>query len=66
MRAARIDEVRCAYDLAIIILDQVSRVFFDRTQPTDLQPQVIDSFANAIGKVVGDHLARRDLRKMLM
>jgi hypothetical protein len=27
-------------------------VFFDRTQPTDLQPQVIDSFANAIGKVV--------------
>ncbi|KAN0096257.1 hypothetical protein V8E51_015062 [Hyaloscypha variabilis] len=51
LRAARVDEVRCVYDLGIIILDQVSRVFFDRTQPTDLQPQVIDSFANAIGKV---------------
>ena len=52
LRAARVDEVRSVYDLAIIILDQCSRVFFDRTQPIDLQPQVMDSFANAIGKVV--------------
>jgi hypothetical protein len=53
------------YDLAIIILDQCSRVFFDRTQPTDLQPQVMDSFANAIGKVVSDPMVQNELRKML-
>ena len=40
------------FDLAIIIIDQCSGVFFDRTQSVDLQPQVLDNFANAIGKVV--------------
>jgi len=52
LREARIDEVRSVYDLALIIIDQCSRVFFDRTQPTDLQPQVMDAFANSIGRVV--------------
>ncbi|KAH8679093.1 hypothetical protein BGZ60DRAFT_402512 [Tricladium varicosporioides] len=51
LRSARIDEVRSVYDLAILIIDQCSRVFFDRTQPSDLQPHVMDSFANAIGRV---------------
>jgi hypothetical protein len=40
------------FDLAIFIIDQCSRVFFDRTQSVDLQPQMMDNFANAIGKVV--------------
>jgi hypothetical protein len=52
LSAARDDEVRSVFDLAIIIIDQCSRVFFDRTKSTDLQPQVMDAFANAIGKVV--------------
>lgn len=52
LREARIDEVRSVYDLALIVIDQCSRVFFDRTQPTDMQPQVMDAFANAIGRVV--------------
>lgn len=52
LRAARDDEVRSVYDLAIIIIDQCSRVFFDRTQSIDMQPQMMDSFANAIGRVV--------------
>jgi hypothetical protein len=54
LRAARIDEVRSVYDLAIIIIDQCSRVFFDRTQSEDLQPQVMDCFGNAIGRVVSE------------
>lgn len=53
------------YDLAIIILDQCSRVFFDRTQPTDLQPQVMDSFANAIGRVVSDLMVQNGLKNIL-
>jgi hypothetical protein len=52
LREARIDEVLSVYDLALIIIDQCSRVFFDGTQSTDLQPQVMDAFANAIGRVV--------------
>ena len=57
LREARIDEVRSVYDLALIIIDQCSRVFFDRTQPTDMQPQVMDAFANAIGRVVSFHIS---------
>lgn len=49
---ARDDEIRSVFDLAIVIMDQCSRVFFDRTLPADQQPLVMDSFANAIGKVV--------------
>lgn len=52
LRAARIDEIRSVYDLGIIIIDQCARVFFHRTQSEDLQPQVMDAFANAIGRVV--------------
>lgn len=40
------------YDLAILLMDQCSRVFFDRTVPRDNRPEVIDIFANAIGDVV--------------
>jgi hypothetical protein len=49
-------------DLALVILDQCSRVFFDRTQETDSQrqpdlprenrPEVMDIFASTIGKTV--------------
>jgi hypothetical protein len=52
LKAARKDEVRSVYDLALIIVEQCSRVFFDRAKTTDRQPQVIDLFANAIGRVV--------------
>jgi hypothetical protein len=40
------------YDMATLIMDQCSRVFFDRTVPKDNRPDVIDMFANAIGDVV--------------
>lgn len=44
------------YDLAILLMDQCSRVFFDRAVPRDNRPEVIDIFANAIGDVVGTEL----------
>jgi hypothetical protein len=37
---------------ALLIIDQCSKVFFDRTQPTDDRPEVMDLFAQAIGAVV--------------
>lgn len=37
---------------ATLIIDQCSKVFFDRTQPTDDRPEVMDLFAQAIGTVV--------------
>ncbi|EHK22490.1 uncharacterized protein TRIVIDRAFT_60656 [Trichoderma virens Gv29-8] len=36
---------------ATLIIDQCSKVFFDRTQPTDDRPEVMDLFAQAIGNV---------------
>jgi hypothetical protein len=39
--------------LALIIIDQCSSVFFDRTKPLDQRPEVMDLFASAIGNVVG-------------
>ncbi|KAI3320523.1 hypothetical protein HD806DRAFT_538359 [Xylariaceae sp. AK1471] len=42
--------------LALIIIDQCSRVFFDRTKPLDQRPEVMDIFASAIGHVT-EHTA---------
>ncbi|UKZ47530.1 hypothetical protein TrVGV298_001750 [Trichoderma virens] len=43
--------IRSIYHLATLIIDQCSKVFFDRTQPTDDRPEVMDLFAQAIGNV---------------
>jgi hypothetical protein len=52
LKVARKNEIRSIYDLALIIIDECSKVFFDRAKTADRQPQVIDLFAEAIGKVV--------------
>ncbi|PVH86274.1 hypothetical protein DL98DRAFT_11413 [Cadophora sp. DSE1049] len=44
-------QIQSVYDLALIIIDQCSRVFFDRTKPLDQRPEVMDLFASAIGNV---------------
>lgn len=36
---------------ACIIIDQCSNVFFDRTKPLDLRPEVMDIFAETLGDV---------------
>ncbi|KAK7744416.1 hypothetical protein SLS62_010140 [Diatrype stigma] len=39
------------YHIALMIVDQCSRVFFDRAKPLDERPAVMDLFAAAIGHV---------------
>lgn len=53
LKFCRKNEIRSAYDLALVIVDECCRVFFDRTKTPDRQPQVMDLFASAIGNVVG-------------
>lgn len=36
-------DIKSIYDLASIIIDQCSRVFFDRTKPEDERPEVKSS-----------------------
>ncbi|KAK0619465.1 hypothetical protein B0T14DRAFT_208799 [Immersiella caudata] len=43
--------VKSIHHLALLIIDQCSRVFFDRTKPLDQRPEVIDIFGSAIGNV---------------
>ncbi|RDW62070.1 hypothetical protein BP6252_11503 [Coleophoma cylindrospora] len=45
--------INSIFDLAFIIIDQCSRVFFDRTKPTDQRPEVMDIFSNAIAHITG-------------
>ncbi|PQE10394.1 ankyrin repeat protein [Rutstroemia sp. NJR-2017a WRK4] len=44
-------QINSVYDLALIIMDECSRVFFDRTRPIDERPEVLDIFSAAIGNV---------------
>ena len=44
--------INSIFDLALIIIDQCSLVFFDRTKPTDQRPEVMDIFSTAIAHVV--------------
>ncbi|KAG8159647.1 hypothetical protein KVR01_010284 [Diaporthe batatas] len=44
-------EVTSVWHLATIIIDQCSRVFFDRTKPLDLRPEVMDLFAESLNNV---------------
>jgi hypothetical protein len=52
LKVARKNEIRSVYDLALIIIDECAKVFFDRTKTADRKPQVMDLFATAIGNVV--------------
>lgn len=46
------NHVRSVFDLALIILDECFNTFFDRTKSPDGRPQVLDIFAESIGRVV--------------
>ncbi|RAL60755.1 hypothetical protein DID88_009860 [Monilinia fructigena] len=53
---SRLDNIRqgqinSIYDLALLIMNECSTLFFDRTKPIDERPEVLDIFANAIGYV---------------
>jgi hypothetical protein len=53
LERGRQNQIRSVFDLALVILDECSSTFFDRTQTSNQQPQVIDQFSSAIGIVVG-------------
>jgi hypothetical protein len=44
-------QITSVYDLALIIIDECSKVFFDRAKP-DLRPEVIEVFGSAISNIV--------------
>ncbi|KAL8396769.1 hypothetical protein RB594_003739 [Gaeumannomyces avenae] len=50
-RLANNSTINSIYHLALMIIDQCSNVFFDRTKPLDQRPEVIDIFNSAIGNV---------------
>jgi hypothetical protein len=52
LKTGRQDEIRSAYDLALVVIDECSRVFFDRTKTADRQPNLVDMFAAAIRHIV--------------
>ncbi|KAI1743826.1 hypothetical protein F4680DRAFT_407618 [Xylaria scruposa] len=51
------EEISSIHHLALIIIDQCSRVFFDRTKPLDQRPEVMDLFASALGQVTEQTVA---------
>ncbi len=52
LRQVRKDDISSAYDVALLIVDECSRVFFDRTKPSDRKPNLVELFADAIRGVV--------------
>lgn len=46
------DEIRSVYDLAIVVVDECSKVFFDHSKVLDERPEVVDLFSSAISKIV--------------
>lgn len=48
-------QIKSAFDVALIIIDECCRMFFDRSKTRYLQPQVMDIFSEAIGIVVSIH-----------
>ena len=45
-------EIQSVYDMALLVMNQCSTVFFDRTKPVDERPEVLDIFSNALSHVV--------------
>lgn len=60
LRDARRGEISSAYDLALIIIDECSRVFFDRTRTDERKPNLLDMFADAIRDVTYKQTAAFD------
>ncbi|KAI8226735.1 hypothetical protein K4K54_003586 [Colletotrichum sp. SAR 10_86] len=52
IKNARKNQIRSVFDVALIILDECSNTFFDRTKTPDRHPQVMDIFGDAIGNLM--------------
>lgn len=51
-------KLKSVHDLALLIMNECSRVFFDRTKSLDERPAVLDIFADTIGNIVCNSLLR--------
>ncbi|KAI1120338.1 hypothetical protein F5Y10DRAFT_289841 [Nemania abortiva] len=51
-RLGEIGSVHSIFELGLVILDECSKTFFDRTKTLDRRPQVINEFARAIGNIM--------------
>lgn len=49
------NNLRCVFDLGLIILKECFDTFFDRTKTDDIRPQIMDIFAESTGRVVSLH-----------
>lgn len=45
-------QIRSVFDLALIIFEECSNTFFNRTRIWDKQPHMLDAFSEAIGNIV--------------
>jgi hypothetical protein len=45
-------EVRSVYDLALVVIDECSKVFSDQSKVADMKPHAMDIFSEAIAKIV--------------
>ncbi|KAL2168027.1 hypothetical protein VTG60DRAFT_503 [Thermothelomyces hinnuleus] len=75
LRHARRGEISSAYDLVLMIIDETSRVFFDRTKTDTDQPNLVELFNAAIRDLtykqtaafnqflIYTHLASQDYRR---
>lgn len=54
-------QIQSVYDLALIIIDECSNIFFDRTKLDLRKPQVLEIFSEAIGNMVGAYFVVKNL-----
>ncbi|KAK7744941.1 hypothetical protein SLS53_003174 [Cytospora paraplurivora] len=47
------NHIRSILDLALIVLEECYNTFFDRTRTEDQRPQIMDMFAESIGRISG-------------
>ncbi|KAH8594211.1 hypothetical protein B0O99DRAFT_687855 [Bisporella sp. PMI_857] len=48
-----VGQIESVYDLALLIMDQCSTVFFDSTKSVDERPELLDIFTNALSYISG-------------
>jgi hypothetical protein len=51
LQSARRDDITSAYDIALLVIDECSRVFFDRARPNARVPNMVEMFADSIRHV---------------
>jgi len=52
LKRIRKNEIHSVYDLALIVVDECAKVFFDRTKSGDAKPNLMDIYAGSIGRIV--------------